>query len=164
MNLMDEGLRLSGGPLFDLKPSHMPEAHYKPGQTFPLQFAWRLPDDDYIRAVYQADVLDMVPGADKYIIRLSRFIAGREDDADGKGKTVDALEGEYWDLARGLTGRTITIAYEADDGKPLYLRLATLTGEHNFFTRYEDATVVARGREARMGRLAQQQASASEEE
>ena len=37
----------------------------------------------------------------------------------------------------------------ADDGRALYLRLATLTGEHNFFTRYEDAAVVARALETR---------------
>jgi hypothetical protein len=35
------------------------------------------------------------------------------------------------------------------------MRLATLTGEHNFFTRYEDAAVIARGIEARLNRLNQ---------
>lgn len=139
----------------------MPEAHYRPGQSFSLQFAWRLPEGDYLRAIFQADVLDLVPGADKYIIRLARFLAGREDDAEGKVKPLDELEGQYWDRVRGLTGRTITIAYEADEGRPLYLRLATLTGEHNFFTRYEDARVIARGIEARRRRP--DQAAASQE-
>lgn len=134
----------------------MPEAHYQPGQSFTLQFAWRLPAGDYLRAIFQADVVELVPGADKYVIRLARFLAGREDDAEGQVKPLDALEGEYWTLVRGLAGRTITIAYEADDGHPLYLRLATLTGEHNFFTRYEDARVIARGIEARRPRLAQE--------
>lgn len=131
----------------------MADAHFEPGQAFALQFAWRLPDGDYLRAVFQADVIDLVPAADKYIIRLSRFLAGREDDADGSVKPLEQLEGAYWDLVKGLTGRTLTIAYEADDGRPLYLRLATLTGEHNFFSRYEDATVIARGIEARLQRL-----------
>jgi hypothetical protein len=44
-----------------------------------------------------------------------------------------------------LVGRKITIAYEADDGRALHMRLTTLTGEHNFFTRYEDAEVIAKG-------------------
>ncbi len=127
----------------------MPEAHYQPGQSFTLQFAWRLPPGDYLRAVFQAEVVELVPGADKYVIHLSRLLAGREDDPEGQVKPLNALEGEYWDLVRGLTGRTITIAYEADDGQPLYLRLATLTGEHNFFSRYEDAAVIARGLAAR---------------
>lgn len=128
----------------------MTEPKYKPGESFGIQFAWRLPEGEYLRAIFQSDVLDLVPGADKYIIRLSRFIAGREDDTEGNPKQPDSLEGEYWEMVRGLIGRTITIAYEADDGKPLYLRLATLTGEHNFFTRYEDASVIARGLEARL--------------
>lgn len=128
----------------------MTEPKYKPGDTFGIQFAWRLIDGGYIRAIFQSDVLDLVPGAEKYIIRLSQFIAGREDDAEGNPKHLDSLEGDYWEMVRGLIGRTITIAYEADDGKPLYLRLATLTGEHNFFTRYEDASVIARGLEARL--------------
>lgn len=144
---------MAGDPLFNEDFPGMTEAHYKPGESFALQFAWRLPDDSYIRAVYQADVIDLVPGADKYIVRLGRFVAGREDDSEGHAKQIDALVGDYWDLARGLSGRTITIAYEADDGKPLYLRLATLTGEHNFFSRYDDASVIARGLEARMKKI-----------
>lgn len=137
----------------------MPEAHYQPGQAFNLQFAWRLPEGDYLRALFQADVLEMVPGADKYVVRLSRFLAGREDEADGQVRQITALEGEYWDLVRSLVGRTITVAYEVDDGHPVYLRLATLTGEHNFFTRYEDAAVIARGIEARLRRLSGEKAA-----
>lgn len=136
----------------------MPEAQYQPGQSFKLQFAWRLPEGDYLRALFQADVIDTVPGADKYVVRLSRFLAGREDEADGQVRELAALEGEYWDSVRALAGRTITIAYEADDGHPIYLRLATLTGEHNFFTRYEDAAVIARGIEARLRRLSGKEA------
>jgi hypothetical protein len=128
----------------------MSEAHYQPGQSFNLQFAWRLSDGRYLRAIYQADVLDLVPGADKYVVYLRRFLAGREDDAEGRVIPLRELAGPYWDLARGLAGRRITIAYEADDGRPLYLRLATLTSEHNFFSRYEDAAVIARGIEARL--------------
>lgn len=136
----------------------MPEAQYQPGQSFKLQFAWRLPEGDYLRALFQADVIDTVPGADKYVVRLSRFLAGREDEADGRVRKLVALEGEYWNLVRALAGRTITIAYETDDGHPIYLRLATLTGEHNFFSRYEDAAVIARGMETRLRRLSEKDA------
>ncbi|HRO22686.1 MAG TPA: hypothetical protein PLR07_00105 [Promineifilum sp.] len=126
-----------------------------------VQFAWRLPDGEYLRAMFQADIVDLVPGADKYVVRLSRFLAGREDDVEGQVKPLESLEGAYWDQVRGLEGRRITIAYEADDGRPLYLRLATLTGEHNFFSRYEDAAVIARGIETRMKRS---QLSAAEDD
>jgi hypothetical protein len=123
----------------------MPVAHYKIGESFPLQFAWRLPEGDYIRAVFLAEVLDHVPEADKYIVRLKKLEAGRQEDEEGELKPTDQFSKEYWALVGDLVGRKITIAYEADDGHALYLRLATLTGEHNFFTRYEDAEVIARG-------------------
>jgi hypothetical protein len=123
----------------------MPVAHYKIGESFPLQFAWRLPEGDYIRAVFLAEVLDHVPEADKYIARLTKLEAGRQEDEEGELKPTDQFSKEYWALVGDLVGRKITIAYEADDGHALYLRLATLTGEHNFFTRYEDAEVIARG-------------------
>ena len=72
---------------------------------------------------------------------------------------------DYWQLVGGLVGRRITLAYEADDGRALYMRLETLTGEHNYFTRYEDAAVIARGVEARLQKLrARGQAGSSEEE
>lgn len=131
----------------------MPTAHYQPGDTFALQFAWRLPDGDYLRAVFEAHVLELVPAADKYVIRLNRLLAGREDAPDGHPKPSEALTRSYWSLVGGLIGRKMTIAYEADDGRALYLRLETLTGEHNFFTRYEDAQVVARGLQARRLKL-----------
>jgi hypothetical protein len=130
----------------------MPEAHYAIGQTFPVQFAWRLPGSEYLRAVFLAEVLDQVPAADKYIVRLNRLLAGREETADGNPKPETALSQEYWRLVGKLIGRKITIAYEADDGRALYLRLETLTGEHNFFTRYENAEVIARGLETRLKR------------
>jgi hypothetical protein len=134
----------------------LPSATFQPGQSFALQFAWRLPEGDYLRAVFQADVEELVPAADKYVVRLSRLLAGREDDAEGAARPLERLEGEYWDRVRGLIGRKITVAYEAGDGRPLYLRLATLTGEHNFFTRYEDTQVIARGVEARLRRSGQE--------
>lgn len=127
-----------------------PEAHYQPGQSFPVQFAWRLPDGEYLRAVFQADVLELVIAANKYVARLSLLLAGREETADGEPKPPAALTRAYWELVGNLLGRTITLPYEADDGRALYLRLETLTGEHNYFTRYEDAQVIARGLEARL--------------
>lgn len=131
----------------------MPEAHYQPGESFAVQFAWRLPGGDYLRAVFKADVQELVPSADKYVVRLSELIAGREDDPSGAPKPAAALSRGYWDLVGKLIGRRITLAYEADDGRALYMRLATLTGEHNYFTRYEDAEVIARGVEARLRKL-----------
>lgn len=126
----------------------MPSANNQPGDTFALQFAWQLPEGDYIRAVFQAEVLDLVPSADKYIVRLNKLIAGRQENENGELRSREAFSYEYWKLVNRLVGKKITIAYEADDSRAIHMRLATLTGEHNFFTRYEDAEVIAQGLKA----------------
>jgi|GEM_PF-1863765 len=123
----------------------MPTANYKIGESFSLQFAWRLPDGDYLRAVFDARVLDLVPEADKYLVRLEQLTAGRQEDENGQMRPTAEFSRDYWRLVGQLIGRKLTVAYEADNSRALHMRLATLTGEHNFFTRYEDAEVVARG-------------------
>lgn len=123
----------------------MPTATFQPGESFPLQIAWRLPDGDYLRAVFQADVLDLVPKADKYLVLLSKLIAGRQENSDGVLQPQQAFSREYWEKVNNLVGRRITIAYEADDSHAIHMRLATLTGEHNFFSRYDDVEVMTKG-------------------
>ncbi|MFN2207838.1 MAG: hypothetical protein ACK2UT_18090, partial [Candidatus Promineifilaceae bacterium] len=103
----------------------MPSAHYTVGEDFPLQFAWRLPEGDYIRAVFRAHILDTVPEADKYIVRLLELQAGRQEDEDGQLRPREQFSREYWSMVGDLVGRKITIAYEADDGRALHMRLAT---------------------------------------
>lgn len=121
----------------------MPKANYRMGERFAVQFAWRLPEGDYIRAVFEAEVLDLVPAADKYIVRLTRLLAGRQETENGHLRETESFSKEYWPMVGQLVGKTITLAYEADDSRALYLRLATLTGEHNYFTRFEDAEAMA---------------------
>jgi hypothetical protein len=123
----------------------MPTANYKIGESFLLQFAWRLPDGDYLRAVFDARVLDLVPEADKYLVRLEQLTAGRQEDENGQMRPTAEFSRDYWRLVGQLIGRKLTVAYEADNSRAFHMRLATLTGEHNFFTRYEDAEVIAQG-------------------
>ena len=123
----------------------MPQAQFQPGESFPLQFAWHLPQGDYLRAVFEADILDLVPKADKYIVQLSKLIAGRQENEHGELRSQQDYSTEYWQLVNELIGKKITIAYEAGDSRAIHMRLATLTGEHNFFTRYEDVEVMAKG-------------------
>lgn len=116
----------------------MPELsspRYNIGGSFPIQFAWKLPEGGYLRAVFRAEVLDHDQTADKYIVRLDRLLAGREETADGITKPKEELSADYWRLIGQLVGRQITVAYEADDGRALPMRLETLTGEHDFFFR-----------------------------
>lgn len=116
----------------------MPKANYDVGDTFAVQFAWKLPNTNYLRAVFQAEVLALVPAADKYLVRLKELIAGRQEDGDGIMLPKDSFSDEYWGLVGRLVGRRIAIAYEADDSHAIYMRLATLTGDHDFFFRFPD--------------------------
>lgn len=142
----------------------MPTANYDIGQTFPLQFAWRLPEGDYLRAVFNAKVLDTVPQADKYVVTLTELVAGRQEDPTGELRPTEAFSRVYWGLVGELLGRKITVAYEADDGRALHMRLETLTGEHNYFSRYEDAEVMAQGLLAAARRRAAEEGRVEEEE
>lgn len=102
-----------------------------------MQFAWRLPDGDYLRAVFEAEVLELVPAADKYLVCLRRLVAGRQENSEGELRPKEKFSRNYWALVGQLVGNRITVAFEAEDGRALHMRLETLTGEHNYFYRFE---------------------------
>jgi len=116
----------------------MPNANFAVGESYPVQFAWKLPNGDYLRAVFEAEVLAHVDAASKYVVRLTRLVAGRQETKDGVLRPTEAFSKEYWEMVGRLVGRRVSIAYETDDGRALHMRLATLTGKHNFFYRFPD--------------------------
>ncbi len=116
----------------------MPEANYVVGDKFRLHFVWRIPSEDYLRAIFEAEVLHVDDLSNKYVVLLSEFLAGRQESSDGEMRSLEDVARDYWSLVAGLAGRRISIAFEADDGRPLWLRLETLTGEHNFFRRLNE--------------------------
>jgi hypothetical protein len=116
----------------------MPEANYQVGENFQVQFVWRIPNDDFLRAIFRAEVLLIDDISDKYVIRLTDFISGRQEAPDGSMRSLEEVARDYWALVNQLKGRKISLAFEADDGRPLWLRLETLTGEHNFFRRLNE--------------------------
>jgi hypothetical protein len=115
----------------------MPEAKRTVGDWFPVQFVWQLPDGDYIRAIFRAQILDIVPTADKYLVQLAELLAGRQESKDGEMRSKEEMTIPYWVLVREIIGNRVTLAYEVENGRPLHMRLATLIGEHDFFTRYK---------------------------
>ncbi len=114
----------------------MVNLNYQVGDTFLLQFVWRLPDGDFVRALFQAEVLTSIDVAEKYMVRLNELVAGSQESPTGEGREKAQFTKEYWALVVRLVGSRITVAWEATDGRALQMRLATLTGEHDFFTRY----------------------------
>jgi hypothetical protein len=116
----------------------MAEANFGVGETFSVQFVWRIPGGDFLRALFDVEVLHRDLVSDKYVVRLHEFRAARQEDRDGNMRSVEEAASEYWYLVDQLAGRKISLAFEVDDGRPLWLRLETLTGEHNFFTRLNE--------------------------
>ena len=116
----------------------MVNANYDAGDSFKAQFVWRIPEGDFLRAIFLADVLKLDAESGKYVVLLREFLAGRQENADGEMRPVEDVDKAYWGLVSNLAGRRISLAYEADDGRPLWLRLETLTGEHNFFSRLNE--------------------------
>lgn len=116
----------------------MNEANFAVGDTFRMQFVWRIPNEDYLRAIFNAEVLRLDGLSNKYVVLLKEFSAGRQESSQGEMRSLDVVARDYWSLVAGLAGRKISIAYEADDGRALWLRLETLTGEHNFFRRLNE--------------------------
>jgi hypothetical protein len=116
----------------------MPEANYQIGEFFQVQFVWRIPNRDFLRAIFTAEVLLIDDISDKYVVRLTEFCSGRQEAPDGSMRSLEDVARDYWALVDQLEGRKISLAFEADDGRPLWLRLETLTGEHNFFRRLNE--------------------------
>lgn len=114
-------------------------APLSPGDLFEVHFVWQLPEGgDYLRAIFQAEVLAIIDPAQRYLVRLKTLLAGRQESPDGVMRPRTGLTHAYWERVVALVGRKITLAWEAADGRPLHLRLATLTGEHDFFRRFPD--------------------------
>lgn len=115
----------------------MPVANYEPGETFAIQFVWELPDGDYVRAIFDAEVLAHDYSLDRYLLRLKALKAGRQETPKGEARPVEELSRPYWNMVGELLGKRVYLAFEVDDGRPIKLRLDTLTQEHSFFTRLD---------------------------
>jgi len=116
------------------------------GESFKIQYVWRIESGHFLRALFRARVLGHDDSTDKYILLLEEFVAGKQEDAVGETANADELAREHWKTISELVGKKITLAYEADDGRTIRLKLATLTGEHNYFTRLNDPEFLERAR------------------
>lgn len=116
----------------------MSSAHKEVGDYFRVQFVWRIPIGDFLRALFEVEILARDTLSEKYVVLLKTFTAARQESEEGEMRSVDEVNQEYWGLVSSLCGKRISLAFEADDGRPLWLRLETLTGEHNFFSRLNE--------------------------
>lgn len=116
----------------------MVDARYNPGESFPLHFVWQIPNGDYVRAVFRAEVLAHDLSLDRYLLRLAELLSGRQETPQGEMRPKEELALPYWKMVTALIGKRVYLAFEVDDGRPILLRLDTLTQEHRFFTRLDD--------------------------
>lgn len=116
----------------------MTDADYQVGDKFRVQFVWKIPEGDFVRAIFIVEVLLLDGRSEKYVLQLTEFLAGRQESSEGIIRLVEETSPSYWQLVAELVGRKISLSYEAGDGRPLWLRLETLTGEHSFFRRLND--------------------------
>ena len=107
------------------------------GESFPAHFVWKLPDGDYLRAVFMAEVLSLDWSMERYMVRLGKLQAGRQETPAGEARPDREVNPHYVALVHRIIGRRVQLAFEAVDGRPLLMRLPTLTGEHNFFFRID---------------------------
>jgi hypothetical protein len=108
------------------------------GQVIKIQFVWRMTDGDLLRAIFDAEVQKIDRLSEKFVIRLKNWLAGRQESPDGVMRPLQEVSRENWALVARLPGQRISLSFEASDGRPLWLRYETLTGEHNYFRRLNE--------------------------
>ena len=100
----------------------MVDARYNPGESFPLHFVWQIPDGDYVRAVFRAEVLAHDLSLDRYLLRLAELLSGRQETPERNAPERE-LALPCWKMVTALIGKRVYLAFEVDDGRPILLRL-----------------------------------------
>jgi hypothetical protein len=108
------------------------------GEMVTVQFACRIPEGDYLRALFNAQIMLVEQKSEKYVVRLDEWLAGRQESSDGQMRPLADVSRDYWALVARLSGQRISLSFEASSAKALWLRLETLTGEHNYFRRLNE--------------------------
>jgi hypothetical protein len=116
----------------------MTDAPHDIGQVIKIQFVWRISDGDLLRAIFDAEVQKIDQLSEKFVVRLDNWLAGRQESSYGVMRSLEEVSRENWALVARLPGQRISLSFEASDGRPLWLRYETLTGEHNFFRRLNE--------------------------
>jgi hypothetical protein len=100
----------------------------QPGDIFPVYMGWTLPDGHRLQVTFEAQVEALELDKNRMHCLLLRIQA-----ADGS-QPESKVDPYYFDRVMGLVGKRALIPLDALQGIVLPLRLATLTGEHPFFS------------------------------
>ncbi len=110
------------------------------GDSYQVQFVWKLPNYDFVRAFFQVTVDEIDHFEERYVVTLDALLGGRQEAADGSLRPEAEMTKPLWGQIVGFIGRKVRLPYESAEHQPLHLKYPTLTGEHNFFSRYEEAS------------------------
>ena len=75
------------------------------GDTFKVHFVWKLPEDEYARALFEAEIIEVQPREDRYLVILREMIGGRQELPDGTLRTREEMPTRYWRRIVGFIGR-----------------------------------------------------------
>jgi hypothetical protein len=105
----------------------------QPDDTFPVHMGWTLPDGTRLRVTFKVQVEALELDKNRMRCRLLQIqsAAGNRPESE--------VDPEYFERVMGLIGKRAMIPLDARQGIVLPLRLATLTGEHNYFFDLDEA-------------------------
>lgn len=110
------------------------------GDSYQVQLVWKLPDFDFMRAVYQVTVCEIDRFEERYLVKIDGLAGGVQEAPDGSPRPPEEMTKQLWRHVVDFVGNYIRLPYESTDGRPLHLKFATLSGQHSFFTRHNPDT------------------------
>lgn len=96
-----------------------------PQEHIAVSLGWRLADDRWVKAIYNARVVSYEADKDRWLVVLENQLTA---PADLAGENA-----ELRDLIAGLVGKWAYVPAVVRDGVTLPLKYATLTGAIRFF-------------------------------
>ena len=99
----------------------------QPGDIFFVDMGWKLPDGHRLQVTFEAQVEAVELEKNRMRCRLLEI-----QGAQGSQPEI-LIDPYYFGQVMGLVGKRAMIPLDALEGMVLPLRLATLTGEHDYF-------------------------------
>jgi hypothetical protein len=98
------------------------------GDVIPVHMAWTLPDGHRLRVTFEAQVEAVELGRNRLCVQLLKIQTASGSQPESE------VEPYYLERVMGLIGKRAQAPLDALHGIVLPLRLATLMGEHSYFS------------------------------
>jgi hypothetical protein len=98
------------------------------GDTYPIHIGWQLPDATRLEVTFRVQVEGVELDKNRIRCRLLQIQAASGNRPESE------VDPRYFEHLMRLIGKQAALPLDALQGVVLPLRLATLTGEHTFFS------------------------------